>query len=156
TWSVDSSTCMSSLLLDTWRSTWSLGDRTSTSSTVSANWATPSRSNDSCSADDHQLIAFGVGDPPAIRRLAEEPAAGCDGCRETRRRQARRHSQLEVGAVALPASLRLRCVDLLEHQYRVQPPRIVDVGGFGSAVVDVPECGDPERPDRGDVGGVEE
>ena len=41
--------------------------------------------------------------------------------------QARWNGELDVDAVALPASLRLRCVELLEHEHRVQSPRIVDV-----------------------------
>ena len=110
----------------------------------------------SCAADDHQFVAFGVGDPPAILRLVEEPATGCEGRRDARLREVRRHSELEVDAVALPAPLRLRSVELLEHQHRVQPPRIVDVADPGSPVVGVSECSDPERADRGDIGGVEE
>lgn len=61
-----------------------------------------------------------------------------------------------MDAVALPAPLRLQSIELLEHQHRVQPPRIVDVDDPGSPVVGVSECGDPERADCGDVGGVEE
>ena len=33
----------------------------------------------SCPTDDHHFVAFGVGDPPAILRLVEERATGCDG-----------------------------------------------------------------------------
>src|SRR5215475_11695569 len=110
----------------------------------------------SCPTDDHHFVAFGVGDPPAILRLVKEPATGCDGRGEARPREVRRHSELEVDAVALPAPLRLRSVELLEHQLRVQPPWIVDVGDPGSPVAGVSECGDPERAYRGDVGGVEE
>jgi len=117
-------------------------------------WAQPNAS--SCPTDDHHFVAFGVGDPPAILRLVKEPATGCDGRGEARLREVRRHGELEVDAVALPAPLRLRSVELLEHQHRVQPPRIVDVVDPGSPVGVVSECGDPERADRGDVGGVEE
>src|SRR3954451_11784005 len=98
----------------------------------------------SCPSDEHHFVAFGVGDPPAILRLVEEPATGCDGRGEARLREVRRHSELEVDAVALPAPLRLRSVELLEHQHRVQPPRIVDVAGSGSPIVGVSQCGDPE------------
>jgi hypothetical protein len=68
--------------------------------------------------DDRQFVAFGVGDPPTILRLVEEPATGCDGRGEARGREIGRHGELEVDAVALPASLRLRRIELLEHQYR--------------------------------------
>ncbi len=61
-----------------------------------------------------------------------------------------------MDAVALPAPLRLRRIELLEPQHRVQPPRIVDVPDPWSPVMGVPECGDPERADCSDVGGVEE
>ena len=82
--------------------------------------------------DDHHFVAFGVGDPPAILRLVKEPATGCDGRGEARLREVRRHRELEVDAVALPAPLRLQSIELLEHQHRVQPPRIVDVDDPGS------------------------
>src|SRR5215475_13131326 len=110
----------------------------------------------SCPTDDYHFVAFGVGDPPAILRLVKEPATRCDGRGEARLREVRWHSELEVDAVALPAPLGLRSVELLEPQPRVQPPGIVDVVDPGSPVVGVSECGDPERADRGDVGGVEE
>ena len=106
--------------------------------------------------DDHQLVALGVGDPPATLRLVEEPATGRDDRGQARLREVRRHGELDVDAVALPATLRLRQVDLLEHQLRVQPSRIVDVAVPGSPVGGVSECGEPERADRGDVGGIEE
>jgi hypothetical protein len=83
--------------------------------------------------------------PPAPTVMAWRVCASSDGSRE-----------LEVDAVTLPAPLRLRSVELLEHQHRVQPPRIVDVGDPGSPVGGVSECGHPERADCGDVGGVEE
>ena len=73
-----------------------------------------------------------------------------------RLREVRRHREFDVDAVALLAPLRLRRIELLEHQHRVQAPRIVDVGEPGSPVGGVSECGDPERADGGDVGGVEE
>ncbi len=107
-------------------------------------------------ADDHQFVAFGVGDPPAIRRLVKEPATGRDGRGEARLRDVGRHRELEVDAVALPPPLGFRSIELLEHQHRVQPPWIVDVGDRGSPVGGVSERGDPERADGGDVGGVEE
>lgn len=61
-----------------------------------------------------------------------------------------------MDAVALLAPLRIRSIELLEHQLRVQPPRIVDVGDAGSPIVGVSKCGDPERSYCVDVGGVEE
>src|SRR5829696_2498415 len=61
----------------------------------------------SCPTDDHHFVAFGVGDPPAILRLVKEPATGCDGRGEARLRVVRRHRELDVDAVALPAPLRL-------------------------------------------------
>jgi len=94
--------------------------------------------------------------PPATLRLVKEAAAGCDGGGEARLREVRRHGELEVDAVALPAPLRLRSVELLEHMPRVQSSRIVDVGDPGARVDDVSECGEPERADSGDIGGVEE
>src|SRR5262245_65041751 len=57
----------------------------------------------SCPTDDHHFVAFGVGDPPAILRLVKEPATGCDGRGQARPREVRRHSELDVDAVALPA-----------------------------------------------------
>ena len=104
----------------------------------------PQRNASSCPTDDHHFVAFGVGEPPAILRLVKEPATGCDGRGEARLREVRRHRELEVDAVALPAPLRLQSIELLEHQHRVQPPRIVDVDDPGSRVVRVSECGDPE------------
>ena len=110
----------------------------------------------SCLADDDQFVAFGVGDPPAVLRFGEELATGCDRRGEARLCELRRHCELEVDAVALPAALRLQSIELLEHQHRVQPSWIVDVGDRGSPVVDVAECGDPEGADCGDVGSVHE
>ena len=66
----------------------------------------------SCPSDDHHLVAFGVGDPPAILRLVKEPATGGDGGSQARLREVRGHSELEVDAVALPAPLRLRSIEL--------------------------------------------
>ncbi len=65
------------------------------------------RSNaSSCPTDDHQFVAFGVGDPPAVLRLVKEPATGCDGRGEARLHEVRGHSELEVvNAIALPAIL---------------------------------------------------
>src|SRR5262249_15460598 len=71
------------------------------------------------STADHQFVAFGVGDPPAILRLVKQPATGCDGRGEAHLREVRRHSELEVDAVALPAPLRLGSVEFLEHQHGV-------------------------------------
>src|SRR5215468_10737215 len=90
-------------------------------------------------ADDHHFVAFGVGDPPAVLGLVKEPATGCDGRGEACLCEVRRHGELEVDAVALPAPLGLRSVDLLEHQHRIQLSRIVDVEDPGSPVVCVPE-----------------
>src|SRR6188508_1909281 len=89
------------------------------------------QASSSCPTDDHDFVAFGVGDPPAILRLVKEPAAGGDRRGETRLREVRRHRELEMDAVALPAPLRLRSIELLEHQHRVQPPLIVDVDDPG-------------------------
>src|SRR5687768_16556413 len=88
----------------------------------------------SCPADDHQLVALGVGNPPATLRLVEEPATRCEARGDARLREVRRHRELDVDAVALPAPLRLRGVELCEHQHRVQPPWVVDVTGLGSPV----------------------
>ena len=57
------------------------------------------------------------------------------------------------GCVAAPLRLR-RASAALEHEDWVQPSWIVDVGDPGLSVVRVTECGDRERVDGGDVGGV--
>src|SRR5262245_131640 len=62
----------------------------------------------SCSTDDHQFVAFGVGDRRTILRLVDELATGGDGRCDARLRDVRRNRELEVDAVALPAPLRLR------------------------------------------------
>lgn len=77
------------------------------------------------------------GDPPAPLRLIQEPAIGRDGGGEARLREVRRHSEFKVDTVALLAPPRVSCVELLEHQQRVQPTQIVDVAGLGSPVAGV-------------------
>ena len=84
-------------------------------------WSSAER--DLMPADDHHFVAFGISDPPAVLRLLKETTTGCNGRGEPRLREVGRHSELEVDAVALPAPLRLRSVELLERQHRVQPPR---------------------------------
>jgi hypothetical protein len=59
----------------------------------------------SCTADDHQFVVFGVGDPPAVLRLVKESATGCDGGGQARLCEVRGYCELEVDAVALLASL---------------------------------------------------
>jgi len=54
----------------------------------------------SCPTDDHHFVAFGVGDPPAILRLVEEPTTRGDGHGEPRRREVRGHRELDVEAMA--------------------------------------------------------
>src|SRR5690606_8126555 len=57
------------------------------------------------SGDDHQLVAFGIGDPPATLGFVEHPATGGDGRGEAPLRDVRRHGELDVDAVALPSPL---------------------------------------------------
>ena len=70
--------------------------------------------------------------------------------------EVRRHRELDVDPVALQPPLGLRGIQLLEHQHRVQPPRIEDVGDAGSMVLGVSESCDPERTDDVDVGSIDE
>ena len=107
-------------------------------------------------SDDHEFVAFRVGHPPTVLRLVQEPPPGAERGVQARLREVRWHRQLEVDAIALPAPLGLRSIEFLKQQHRVQPPRVIDVADPGSSIGGVSEDADPERADRGDVGGVEE
>ena len=101
-------------------------------------------------ADDNQLVSFGVGDLPTILRFVQQPPTGCDDRGEASLREVGRHSELEMDAIALPAPLRIRSVDLLKHQFRVQPPRIVNIAdprpvGRGCIRVRRPRMREPRR-----------